>query len=38
MNYAGKDLSEEERTVLYKALASISSNLEEYYENLCKNH
>ena len=38
VNYAGKDLSEEERTVLYKALASISSNLEEYYENLCKNH
>lgn len=38
VNYAGKDLSEEERTVLYKALASISYNLEEYYENLCKNH
>ncbi|HIU61240.1 MAG TPA: hypothetical protein IAB69_01135 [Candidatus Coproplasma excrementigallinarum] len=33
---AGKDLTEEEREVLYKALASVSHNLEEYYNSLQK--
>jgi DNA-binding MarR family transcriptional regulator len=33
----GKDLTDDERDIFYRALMSIAENLEEYYNNLPKN-
>ena len=36
-DFAGKDLTDADRAVLYKSLSSIAANLESYYKGLLKN-
>ena len=36
-DFAGKDLTDADRAVLYKSLSSIAANLESYYKRLLKN-